>query len=259
MKNNDLPVTEEELHAFVDGELPPDRREAVEAWLAAHPDDAARVGAWRAQSDAIRARYHDIAAQPVPSRLKLDRMSYAARSWKIMAAAAVVAALLIGGAAGWIARGGSAAINEFDMLAAQALDAHRLYAVEVRHPVEVSAAEADHLVQWLSKRVGYQLRTPNLEAMGLTLVGGRLLPGENGAAAAFFMYETTSGERITLYCTQAKTAATAMHYNPAEKASAVYWAENNVVYIVSGAAERKQLWKVARAAYEQIEPARSGS
>lgn len=259
MKNNDLPVTEEELHAFVDGELPPDRREAVEAWLAAHPDDAARVGAWRAQSEAIRSRYHDIAAQPVPSRLKLDRMSYAARSWKIMAAAAVFAALLIGGAAGWIARGGSPAINEFDTLAAQALDAHRLYAVEVRHPVEVSAAEADHLVQWLSKRVGYQLRAPNLEAMGLTLVGGRLLPGENGTAAAFFMYENPSGDRITLYCAHAKTPATAMRYNPAEKASAVYWAENNVAYFVSGAAERKQLWKVARAAYEQIEPAGKGS
>jgi len=125
--------------------------------------------------------------------------------------------------------------------------------------VVVSAAEADHLVQWLSKRVGYPLRAPNLEGMGLTLVGGRLLPGKNGAAAAFFMYENTSGDRITLYCAYAKTPATAMHYNAAEKASAVYWAENNVAYIVSGAAERKQLWKVARAAYEQIEPAGKGS
>ena len=35
----------------------PDRRDAVEAWLANHPDDAARVAAWRAQAEAIRARY----------------------------------------------------------------------------------------------------------------------------------------------------------------------------------------------------------
>jgi len=255
MKNNDLPVTEEELHAFVDGELPADRREAVEAWLAAHPEDAGRVGAWRAQSEAIRARYHDVAAQPVPARLKLDRMSYAARSWKIMAAAAVVAAFLVGGLAGWMARGIAAvAPGEFEMLTAQALDAHKLYVVEVRHPVEVPAAEADHLAQWLSKRVGYPIRAPNLERLGLNLVGGRLLPTKTGAAAAFFMYENASGDRFTLYCARAKMPNTAMHYNAADKASAVYWVDGNVAYVVSGAAERKQLWKVARAAYEQIEP-----
>ena len=49
MIDRDLPVTEDELHAYADGELPDDRRSAVEAWLAAHPDDMARVGAWRAR------------------------------------------------------------------------------------------------------------------------------------------------------------------------------------------------------------------
>ena len=48
MFDRDQPVTEEELHAYVDGELAPERREAVEAWLATHSDDMARVGAWRA-------------------------------------------------------------------------------------------------------------------------------------------------------------------------------------------------------------------
>ncbi len=57
MIDRDSPVTEDELHAYVDGELPADRRGAVEAWLASHPDDAARVAAWRAQAEAIRARY----------------------------------------------------------------------------------------------------------------------------------------------------------------------------------------------------------
>ncbi len=71
MKDNDLPVTEGELHAYVDGELPADRRATVETWLAAHPDDAARVGAWRLQSEEIRARYGDVATQPIPLKLKL--------------------------------------------------------------------------------------------------------------------------------------------------------------------------------------------
>jgi anti-sigma factor RsiW len=255
MKDNELPVTEGELHAYVDGELPADRRGAVEAWLAAHPEDAARVAAWRLQSDAIRARYGDVAVQPIPSKLKLDRISYAARSWKIAAAAAVVAAFSLGGLAGWMARDNASTVpSDFERLTAQALDAHKVYAVEVRHPVEVAAAEAEHLQQWLSKRVGSPLRAPNLERLGLNLVGGRLLPTPAGAAAAFFMYENTSGDRFTLYCAKANTANTAMHFNGAEKAGAIYWVDGNVAYVVSGASERKRLWQVARAAYEQIEP-----
>ncbi len=43
MIDRESPVTEEELHAFVDGELPADRMQAVTAWLAEHADQAALV------------------------------------------------------------------------------------------------------------------------------------------------------------------------------------------------------------------------
>ena len=56
MIERDSPVTQEELHAFVDGEIPADRRGALEAWLQGHPDDAARVADWRDQADAILRR-----------------------------------------------------------------------------------------------------------------------------------------------------------------------------------------------------------
>ena len=74
MIDKDSPVTEDELHAYVDGELPADRREAVAAWLAAHPEQAATVAAWRAQAEAIRARYGAVADEPVPARLKLEQI-----------------------------------------------------------------------------------------------------------------------------------------------------------------------------------------
>ena len=80
MIDREPPVTEEELHAYVDGELAADRRVAVEQWLAAHADDAARVAAWRAQADAIRARYGAIADEPVPARFDLDRLARAGRT-----------------------------------------------------------------------------------------------------------------------------------------------------------------------------------
>jgi anti-sigma factor RsiW len=46
MIDRNSPVTEDELHAYVDGELPADRMDAVAAWLAEHPEHAAMVASW---------------------------------------------------------------------------------------------------------------------------------------------------------------------------------------------------------------------
>ena len=69
MTDRDQIISEDELHAYVDGELPADRRGAVEAWLATHADDAAHVAAWRAQAEIIRKRYGGVANEVPPKRL----------------------------------------------------------------------------------------------------------------------------------------------------------------------------------------------
>src|SRR6187402_2327713 len=132
MTTDNTPVTPDELHAFVDGELPADRQGAVNAWLASHPEDAAMVAAWRAQADAIRARYGAAANEPVPERLALDKViRNGGRGWRGVAAAAAVAAVMafvVGGVAGWMARGASAAApSNFESFTNDALAAHRLY------------------------------------------------------------------------------------------------------------------------------------
>jgi anti-sigma factor RsiW len=252
------PVTEDELHAYVDGELPPDRTAAVSAWLAAHPEQAALVAAWRAQADAIRARYGGIAAEPMPARLKPDTLMRAERSATRhlvgIAVAASVAAFLIGGAAGWFVHGASSPPrNGFDAVTADALQAYKLYVVEVRHPVEVPGDERPHMTQWLSKRLGTALNIPDLSAMGLRLVGGRLLPGPTGEAAAFYMYEGPTGERFTIYCAKASSAETALRFKGDERVAAFYWVDDKIAYVVSGPADRERLEKVAKAIYEQVD------
>ena len=41
--NDRSPITEDELHAYIDSELPADRIAALEAWLASHPEDMAQI------------------------------------------------------------------------------------------------------------------------------------------------------------------------------------------------------------------------
>jgi anti-sigma factor RsiW len=257
MTDRNSPVTEDELHAYVDAALPDARRTAVEAWLAAHPDDAALVAAWRRQADVLRARYGAVATEPLPPRLSIERLARTPRRWMRYAAAAALLAFIAGGAAGWFGRGVlESPARATATLTADAIGAHRLYVVEVRHPVEVPAAEEAHLVQWLSRRLDYQVRAPDLAPLGLKLVGGRLLPGLAGPAA-FFMYEGASGERFTLYCSRARAPETALRYSAAGQVAAYYWIERDKAYVVSGPADRDRLLKVAQSAYDQLETAHS--
>jgi anti-sigma factor RsiW len=254
MIDREQTVTEDELNAYVDGELPAERRGAVDAWLAAHPEDAEKVAAWRNQADLIRARYAAVAGEVPPRRLAIARLARRRHRAVAAAAAAVIAAFVIGGAAGWMARGNEAAARPSDLVrfTSDALDAYRLYTVEVRHPVEVPGDERPHLLEWLSKRVGSPLRAPELDKIGLKLVGGRLLPGPTGATA-FFMYEGPSGERFTIYCGRTSDQEMALRYTTGPQNAAYYWVDQNLFYVLSGPAEQNKLHEIAQAAYDQID------
>ena len=252
MSNPKIPVTEDELHAYVDNELPGERRADVEAWLASHPDDAERVQSWRAMAEALHARYDQVANEPVPRRLDLERLGQQPRKWLYGAVAASLIAFAAGGGVGWLAHGAAAKPSVFQSFTLDALDAHRLYVVEVRHPVEVPGSERAHLQQWLTKRCGWDVRAPELSAAGLKLVGGRLLPGPTGPAS-FLMYESTSGERFTVYTAKTSTETTQMRYTRQDNEGALFWADRGVGYVVSGGSDRDRLTKVARAVYDQAE------
>jgi len=252
MTNPRIPVTEDELHAYVDDELPAERLGDVEAWLAAHADDAERVRSWRAMAEALHARYDAVADEPVPQRLDVDRLVRAPRKWMYGAIAATLLAFGGGSGVGWLARGAAAAPSTFQNFTVDALDAHRLYVVEVRHPVEVPGSERAHLQQWLSKRCGWEVRAPELGATGLKLVGGRLLPGPTGPAS-FLMYESASGERFTVYTARAAAETTQMRYATHDHDGALFWADRGVGYVVSGGSDRERLTQVARLVYDQTE------
>jgi anti-sigma factor RsiW len=257
MIDRSIPVTEDELHAYVDNELPAERRADVESWLAAHPDDAGRVQSWRTMAELLHARYDSVADEAVPKRLEIERLVRQPRKWIYGAIAATLVAFIAGGSVGWVARGEAASPSAFQNFTEDALDAHRLYVVEVRHPVEVPGNERDHLQQWLTKRCGWDVRAPELTAAGLKLVGGRLLPGPTGPAS-FLMYESATGERFTVYTAKASSETTQMRYSADGNDSSLYWADRGVGYVVSGGADRGRLTQIAQAVYDQMDSKKGG-
>jgi len=245
---NDTPITEAELHAYVDDQLPAERRAAVEDYLAAHPAEAERVRAYRQQNEQLHVLFDTALDEPVPASLQRPP---ARRAPGLTRAAALLAAAAVGGVLGWALRGGEA-VEITAGLPQQAAIAHLVYSPEVLHPVEVGAREEAHLVAWLSKRLGAPVRAPQLAEAGFELVGGRLLPGEAGPAAQF-MYQDARGARLTLYVRTAEdNRETAFRYAQEGKVGVFYWVDGPFGYALSGELERAQLLAVAEDVYRAL-------
>lgn len=136
--------------------------------------------------------------------------------------------------------------------------AHAVYTPEQRHPVEVDARQADHLVAWLSKRLGTPLHAPQLAPLGYELLGGRLLAAGEGPVAQF-MYQNAAGARLTLYVRRAAPAGvmpadtlTAFQVAREGDVEVFYWVEDGFGYALSGRVARPQLQAVAEAVYHQL-------
>lgn len=260
---------EAELHAFVDGRLDASARAAVQARLDADPEAARMVAAWKEQKEALHGLHAQLLQEPVPPTLAqaaqhLHHRSSSGMRWARWGGMA--ASVLVAFAAGWMANmqwqvreDGRAMVRvrgpgEF---ARQAVLAHSVYLPEVRHPVEVEAAQQDHLVQWLSKRLNRPLKIPNLGSLGYELVGGRLLPGESGARAQF-MYQNGNGQRVTLYVGAVDTAAakgageTAFRYSAQGEVASFYWVDQGFGYALSGKLPRQGLLVLAESVYRQL-------
>lgn len=264
------PLTEDEIHALVDGRLAPGALAALEVRLAHDMAAQATVLKWQQQRAALRGLHQQILDEPLPATLLAAAQQSGAAQQEINQwwrwggmAAGVVLAFGVGwfshtawqGAAPSPALAQAQAARDF---ALQASFAHVVYSPEVRHPVEVAALEQVHLVQWLSKRVGKPLKVPDLAPQGYQLMGGRLLPGEAGARAQF-MFENAAGTRITLYLGAldkskpgAEARETSFQFAPEGPTPSFYWVDQGFGYALAGPVPRGELMQLAEAVYRQL-------
>jgi anti-sigma factor RsiW len=225
--------------AFVDGELPEAERAAVAERLAADPRAASLVAAYRAQEAALAALFAAPAAASTPPVVLRVRTAWWRRVGMAACWLAVGAGLVL--VLGPVAPRSAAPEMGF---ARRADIAYAVYAPERRHPVEVGAAEEEHLIAWLSKRLNRPVSAPSLQEYGFTLVGGRLLPGDAGPAAQF-MYENRAGGRLTLYVTAISKDETAFRLLRDGNRRTFYWVSDHTGYALSGQMSEDKLRTIA--------------
>ena len=268
-----LPLTDDELHALVDGLAPAGQVDKLQTRLMADAAGQIKLAQWQAQREALRSLHQEVLHEQVPPPLQQaaqQTLQAHETSGQWRRQAGMAASLLLTFGAGWFASASwdtaslpsanpavvARAQPERDFVR-QASVAHSVYVPEVRHPVEVTALEQAHLVQWLSKRLGKPLKVPNLAAQGFDLVGGRLLPGDAGARAQF-MFQNPAGTRITLYigavapseATMAKE--TSFKFDANAGVPSFYWVDQGFGYALAGQVPREQLMALSQLVYQQL-------
>jgi len=270
----DHPLSDDELHALVDARGTLDDLAALRVRLGEDPDAQVRLAQFQRQRDALRQLHAQVLSEAVPhTLLRAAQAGDAVRTsknqwWRY---GGMAAGMVMAFGAGWLANAnwqeagghertspGMANVQPEREFVRQAVLAHAVYTPEVRHPVEVTAQEQTHLLQWLSKRLGQPLRVPDLSSQGFALVGGRLLPGDTGARAQF-MFENAAGQRVTLYlgavdksATGAPSQETGFRFEPQAGIPSFYWVDQGFGYALAGQLPRESLMALAQAVYHQL-------
>ena len=253
MNSQKAAVSELDLHAYVDGRLSEERRAEVDAYLTASAQESERVRAYQEQNEILHTLFDSVLDEPIPPKWRSSRRHW---SFPLRPVAAASVCIIVGGLLGWALRGEYAGRSAKRVdFARQAAMAHAVYTPEVRHPVEVSAQQEEHLIGWLSKRLGAPLKAPHLLDLGYELVGGRLLPGDQGPVAQF-MYQDKNGQRLTLYIkTDASTEReTAFRFSQEGTVGVFYWIDRQLSYALSGELRKTELLQVADAIYKKLNP-----
>jgi anti-sigma factor RsiW len=255
-----LAITLHDLHANADRQLDRDRRAAVERVLAKDPAAAATVTVIRRQNAHLHDAFDACLTEAVPARLLAAVMRAPERRWhrRVLPFFAATATLMLGISVGWLARD---VVLERDgtptSFARQAALTHALYSMDANRPVEVWASEEKRLVAWLSRRLGFTVHAPDLNAVGYALVGGRLVAG-NQQPTALFMYESPDKQRLTLQVRkQLGVGETAFRYAIEDGVGVYYWIDDKSSYALSGNVDCTQLLAIGRLVYGQLAAADS--
>jgi len=271
MSDQQTPISEDEIHAYVDGLLSDERREEVERAIELNPALAARVSDYFSLNNMFHERFDRVLNEPVPTRLRAPekRRWLDAANWPQFAGMAAALVLGIGIGFGtnmgkdasmpWSGKSSVASntrpvsADSSEVFAQKAALAHVVYMPAIDRPAQIGEDHEQDFVQYLANKLGTDVHPPMLTKSGFELAGGRILPGDDGPVAQF-MYHNAQGERVTLCISHRKASSntTAFKLYQEGPVNVFYWVDGDFGYAVSGGIDRKVMLQIAHDVYAQL-------
>jgi anti-sigma factor RsiW len=187
-----LLISDEDLHAYIDGALDEDRALAVRNALAGNAALAERAALFLADKAMLKAVYAPLAERPLPPEwiALAHRRSRPWSPWRLAGAIAAAVLIVAGGSLAWRHY---SSLNNGDVVEA-ALDARDGTRAPERHIALGDIVQAHRYDATLRQTVASNVHIPDLSRMGYRLSGLRLY-----GRAAELLYQGPQGKLFTLY------------------------------------------------------------
>ncbi len=235
-------ISDLELHALLDGELPEARRAAVAAAVAREPALAARLAAFAEDRARLASAFREVGEAPLPAAwiARIEREAAPSRSrWRgVRGPALAIAAsvlLVVGGLWAWSGGAGPGPILEA-AVAARAGD----WVPEQSFGASVPAAR-------LRDAVGDAVRPPDLARFGFRLAAAHVYRG----GGAELVYRRASGAALTIFLRKSDGRAR-FEMRRRGDLRLCLWQDDVVAAVVAGEMSAGEMMRVASRAYADL-------
>jgi anti-sigma factor RsiW len=254
------PVREEEIHAYVDGALGPERQAAIDAYLALHPMEADRVDAYRSQKLLMHRAFDPVAEEDLSADLEELRCRFddlarphslfrRAAKWTAMAACLVLCL-----SAGWLGTMvlmpslDGRSVSDFTRISTEA---HGSF-------MGVTPAAAERgpvLADWFSAK-GLAPSQPGLDlrAQGFEVVGGRVFMVADMPVVQLALMGRQRQEVSLLLGLRAggEDAASSFGFVQQGELSLFHWSDHQIEFSLVGNIGREELLSLAKVVQSQM-------
>jgi len=243
-------IRDEELHAFIDGELGPADRVRVEAAVEADPKLSEQVIAFRADKARLLSLYGGGLNEPLPSEW-IARIEEASgrkplprTAWAMLALAASFV-LVLSGTIVWRQLGPVPPDDVVaDALAARSLEQRPDHVVPVSSTRDIAAESAV-----MAKSLDTRVKAPDLSRMGYRLVG---IDVYSAAAPSFDLrYTDAHGRAVTLYIRRSP-GSTRFDILEMKGLRVCVWQDNIISTVVTGRMSAGEMERLASLAYSGL-------
>jgi anti-sigma factor RsiW len=242
------PISEQEVHAYIDGELPPERAAAVEAAMDADPALAARIRDFRADKQALFTAYASLTLAPIPPSLQRAARNGPARRlprrpvrYLVFAAAVALAACLV-----LIVLPRTPGGTPVD----QAMAARDNGRAPSRELIGNDGATVAAANQAMSDMLGNAMRVPDLTRAGFALVSTEIY-GTSQSDAVQLRYQDADRRLFTVYL-RPSAGPDAFEVTQRGPVRICVWQNADLTAVMTGAMPTPELFRLASMTYASL-------
>jgi anti-sigma factor RsiW len=243
-------ITEEELHAFIDGELDPSRHDAIARALREDEALAARVARYREDKKRLASVYGPLLKRPMPrsweTQIRQGGVSAPRhRELAVLAAMAASLLLVIGGV--WLASDMQAPQTRSlvgEALAARSGDLRPESAI-------ASGVDAHSAGQEISAALAMKAKAPVLARFGYHLAALKSYYAGPRRRTIELVYANTKGRELTLYVSRSVGAPRFDQYESGGLRVCI-WQDDVVGMVMAGSLSAAEMQRLATLAYDGL-------